>query len=210
MNFFKNRKILVGVIAILVIGFIAIGYTKNNGYEEIKEDEILATNETDNKKENDDEKIKTIVIHIAGEVKTPGVVKVPEGSRIEDVVKSSGGLTEKADITNVNLAYIVTDGIKIRIPSIDDELEKEQYILNGAGDGVIVSENKNNLDQVININKATQIEFETLPGIGPSLASKIIEYRNKNGNFKSISDIKKVEGIGDSKYNNIKEYIKVK
>ena len=75
-----------------------------------------------------------------------------------------------------------------------------------AGDNIIIEENKSKVEKV-NINIATQTEIETLPGIGPSTALKIINYRNEHGKFKNIEDIKNVSGIGDSKFENIKEYI---
>ena len=136
------------------------------------------------------------------------------GSRIEDAIESAGGLTENADITKVNLAYVVEDGTKIKIPSASEEdIGDEDIIDSKSGDNIIIEENavpSNNSPQTININKATEKEFETLPGIGPSLASKIIEYRNQNGKFESIEDIKNVNGIGDNKYEKIKDLITVK
>ena len=152
-----------------------------------------------------------MAVHVTGEVKNPGVVKVKEGSRIEDIIEAAGGLTENADITNVNLAYIVEDGMKIRIPSSNEENDSEDYITEDSGKGVILSEESNNSSSsIVNINTANEAELEQLPGIGPSISSKIVEYRNKNGKFKNIEDIKNVTGIGDSKFEKIKEYIKVK
>ena len=167
----------------------------------------MITNENNT---NDD----IVIIHITGSVKNPGIVKLKEGSRIEDAIESAGGLTENADITKVNLAYVVEDGTKIKIPSASEEdIGDEDIIDSKSGDNIIIEENtvpSNNSTQTININKATEKEFETLPGIGPSLASKIIEYRNQNGKFESIEDIKNVNGIGDNKYEKIKDLITVK
>ena len=167
----------------------------------------MITNENNT---NDD----IVIIHITGSVKNPGIVKLKEGSRIEDAIESAGGLTENADITKVNLAYVVEDGTKIKIPSASEEdIGDEDIIDSKSGDNIIIKENavpSNNSTQTININKATEKEFETLPGIGPSLASKIIEYRNQNGKFESIEDIKNVNGIGDNKYEKIKDLITVK
>ena len=158
-----------------------------------------------------------MAIHVTGEVKNPGVVKVKQGSRIEDIIEAAGGLTENADITNVNLAFEVEDGMKIRIPSNDEGNENEgniieHYITQDSGKGVIVSEDKSseNLSLVININTANETELEQLPGIGASIAGRIIDYRNKNGKFKAIEDIKNVTGIGETKFEKIKDFIKVK
>lgn len=212
-NLTKKQKIIVIAIAgIVVIGIMYFIYNKNQAKEDINiENEILVNNVITNENNTNDD---IVIIHITGSVKNPGIVKLKEGSRIEDAIESAGGLTENADITKVNLAYVVEDGTKIKIPSASEEdIGDEDIIDSKSGDNIIIEENAvplNNSTQTININKATEKEFETLPGIGPSLASKIIEYRNQNGKFESIEDIKNVNGIGDNKYEKIKDLITVK
>lgn len=212
-NLTKKQKIIVIAIAgIVAIGIMYFIYNKNQVKEDINiENEILVNNVITNENNTNDD---IVVIHITGSVKNPGIVKLKEGSRIEDAIEAAGGLTENADITKVNLAYVVEDGTKIKIPSASEEdIGDEDIIDSKSGDNIIIEENtisSNNSTQTININKATEKEFETLPGIGPSLASKIIEYRNQNGKFGSIEDIKNVNGIGDSKYEKIKDLITVK
>ena len=212
-NLTKKQKIIVIAIAgIVVIGIMYFIYNKNQVKEDINiENEILVNNVITNENNTNDD---IVIIHITGSVKNPGIVKLIEGSRIEDAIESAGGLTENADITKVNLAYVVEDGTKIKIPSASEEdIGDEDIIDSKSGDNIIIEENavpSNNSTQTININKATEKEFETLPGIGPSLASKIIEYRNQNGKFESIEDIKNVNGIGDNKYEKIKDLITVK
>ena len=212
-NLTKKQKIIVIAIAgIVVIGIMYFIYNKNQVKEDINiENEILVNNVITNENNTNDD---IVIIHITGRVKNPGIVKLKEGSRIEDAIESAGGLTENADITKVNLAYVVEDGTKIKIPSASEEdIGDEDIIDSKSGDNIIIEEKAvptNNSTQTININKATEKEFETLPGIGPSLASKIIEYRNQNGKFESIEDIKNVNGIGDNKYEKIKDLITVK
>ena len=212
-NLTKKQKIIVIAIAgIVVIGIMYFIYNKNQVKEDINiENEILVNNVSTNENNTNDD---MVIIHITGSVKNPGIVKLKEESRIEDAIEAAGGLTENADITKVNLAYVVEDGTKIKIPSASEEdIGDEDIIDSKSGDNIIIEENtisSNNSTQTININKATEKEFETLPGIGPSLASKIIEYRNQNGKFGSIEDIKNVNGIGDSKYEKIKDLITVK
>ena len=212
-NLTKKQKIIVIAIAgIVAIGIMYFIYNKNQVKEDINiENEILVNNVITNENNTNDD---IVIIHITGSVKNPGIVKLKEGSRIEDAIEAAGGLTENADITKVNLAYVVEDGTKIKIPSASEEdIGDEDIIDSKSGDNIIIEENtisSNNSTQTININKATEKEFETLPGIGPSLASKIIEYRNQNGKFGSIEDIKNVNGIGDSKYEKIKDLITVK
>lgn len=134
-----------------------------------------------------------------------GVVTLFAGSRISDAISACGGTTELADISKVNLAYELKDGQKIYIPSIFDS-ENITYIQNDAGNNILISDTSNE-NFLVNINTATQSELESLPGIGSSTAIKIIDYRTKNGLFKNIEDIMNVSGIGQSKFNNIKDYI---
>ena len=156
------------------------------------------------------------------------VVLLNSGSRIVDAIEAAGGVTDKANITKVNLVYILQDGMKINIPNQNDLKNNEnfEYITMSSGDdkndaninnsasntsSEKSSSNKESAFKisVVNINTATQTELETLPGIGPSLALKIINYRKENGKFSSIEDIKNVSGIGDAKFENIKNYIRV-
>ena len=120
-----------------------------------------------------------------------------------DAIEKAGGVTEKADLSKVNLAYKLSDGQKIKIPNIDENEVKENSSINNF------SEFQNEISNKVNINTASQTELETLTGIGPSLASKIIEYRKKNGDFKKIEEIQNVNGIGAEKYDGIKEEIDV-
>lgn len=219
-NLTKKQKTIILVIAIIVaIGMIYFIYNKNQISEDVNlENDILVSNNI-SKEENYTEE-DYVIIHITGSVKNPGIVKLKEGSRIEDAIEAAGGLTENADISKVNLAYVVEDGTKIKIPSSQEEdIGDEEIIDSGSGENIIVEEksdfsnkdNQTNKDnKLININKATETDLQTLPGIGPSLAGKIVEYRSQNGKFGSIEDIKNVNGIGDSKYQNIKDLITVK
>lgn len=175
--------------------------------------------------EDNKETVNKIHIYITGEVNNPGVVILNEGSRIIDAINSAGGTTAKANITKINLVYILEDGMKVNIPGESDlkNNEKFEYVIVGSGEvdneektngsvsneGSSNSSKRDNKKSVVNINTASQTELETLPGIGPSLALKIIEYRKQNGKFASIDDIKNVNGIGDNKFEKIKDYIKV-
>lgn len=211
----KTQKIIiaVGIICILiVIGIFLYKRTQDTDYstlmlepeEEVKENNI----------EQEQEKIENkIKVHVAGYVEEEGMVELAEGARIADALEAAGGATLEADLSRVNLAYVLQDGQKIYIPSIlevEEEEEEEEYITEGSG-GVILEEGEeeknNEAEGKVNINTATQTELETLNGIGPSIASKIIEYRKQNGNFQSIEEIQNVSGIGDSKYESIKDDI---
>lgn len=206
----KNLVIVIGVAILVVIYWISNIFTTTQDITE--QEDMLKIVENTNEKVVSNEESDIIVVHIIGGVKQPGIVKLEENSRIEDAIEAAGGLTEDSDISDVNLAYVLEDGIKIRIPTIDDEKDEENsYITENSGNGVIMEDDsESNSDSIVNINKATQTELETLPGIGPSLASRIIEYRESNGKFSKKEDIKNVSGIGDSKYAKMEEFISVK
>lgn len=195
-----KQKIAILVIAILVITII--GYyvfsKANFNTEELK---VEYNNEiTDGINENNINKEETdndIMIHITGEIKKEGIIKIKEGARLIDVIEAAGGLTEKAYTKEVNFAYVVEDGQKIYIPSVEDKenIEELEYIQEENGENIIVnsdSKRKSEDKIMININKATQTELEELQGIGPSTALKIIEYREENGKFNDIEEIKNV------------------
>ena len=197
------------------------------------EENNLETTEANTNQKNEQiykntESSEKIYVYITGEVNSPGVVLLNNGSRIVDAIEAAGGVTDKANITKVNLVYILQDGMKINIPNQNDLKNNEnfEYITMSSGDekndaninnsasntsSEKSSSNKESAFKisVVNINTATQTELETLPGIGPSLALKIINYRKENGKFSSIEDIKNVSGIGDAKFENIKNYIRV-
>ena len=141
-----------------------------------------------------------IYVDIAGEILNPGVYVLEEGSRVNDLIILAGGVTKEANLSNVNLAYTLSDGIKITIPNKKDTNTKN----------ILQSSMVNNIvNDVININQAGIEELVTLSGIGESIAQDIINYRSKNGSFKKKEDIKNVSGIGESKYSKIKDKITV-
>lgn len=203
-NLNNKQKIILTIITIIIIFIIGIFLiTKDKSVENEYQQYIIDENEDVKEKDIEKEKIK---IHVIGEVQNIGVIELDEGARISDIIEAAGGSTENADLSKVNLAYEVEDGQKVYIPSINDE-RVEQYVTNGSGEGIIEEETKKGL---VNINTATQTELETLPGIGPSTALKIITYREENGKFKKVEDIQNVPGIGGMKFENIKGAITVK
>lgn len=198
----SKRMIIVSAIIILIIFLIIIKiidlYYEKNSDKDIKLSSFI-TEEKNITEEND--KIK---VYITGEVLNEGVIELDEGSRIADAIDKAGGKTENANIKNVNLAYELEDGQKIYIPNIN---EQEAEIIDDSSEGIVEEERKT---IIININKADSLELQKLNGIGESLATSIVKYREENGYFKDIEDLKNVPGIGESKYESIKEYIKVK
>lgn len=221
INFKENKTIIVIISIIIIIFLCMFFYTRinmENEYNEISNYDILQ-NETNI--EIEQEETTKIIIHVTGAVKNEGIVQIEEGGRIADAVDAANGFSEDADISQINLAYQLEDGQKIYIPSINDEkidgaekvLQKE-YVTDEAGDDVILEDEISNVkskkNEKININTADQSELIEIPGVGEATAQKIIEYRETNGKFKNIEDIKNVNGIGNSKFENMKEKICVK
>lgn len=224
----NKKQILIFISIILFMILVIIIYffrVYNSNYESIDSENILENSIENNLITNNiiSDSINDtdyIIVHITGAINNPGIVKLAFESRISDAINSAGGFTSDADINSINLAYKLDDGQKIYIPFINDNTTSNIYfeencISSDAGKNIILedssySKNDSKKSDLININSATQTELETIPGIGPSTALKIIEYRNENGKFYTIEDIKNVNGIGDSKFENIKNYITIK
>lgn len=164
-------------------------------------EEKLLQQETKDNNANDE----YIYIHICGEVKNPDVYKVKENSRLIEVITLAGGLTKDAAGDFVNQASLVTDGQRIYIPS------KEE--VKGGSSGFELSEitlTPTESAGKININTATKEELMTLSGIGEAKADSIIAYRQENGEFRTIEEIKNISGIKDAVFQRISEKITVK
>lgn len=142
--------------------------------------------------------VSNLVVDISGCVKTPGVYEIPDGTRLHEVIKMAGGLSKDADIDAINQAELVTDGQKILIPA---KIEGENE---GASDpaGGSMSDNGK-----ININQADSMMLQEIPGVGPATADKIMQYRETNGRFQSIEDLKNVSGIGEKTFEKMKDKI---
>lgn len=156
----------------------------------------------DIKKDNNhfDENKNMITIYISGEVNNPGVVNIESDKRLSDAIDKLGGLTQSADLNNINLAMKIEDAKHYIVPKIGEEIKIDESINN---------ENQNNskYNDKVDINHATIEELEKLTGIGQATANKIINYREEYGDFKSIEELKNVNGIGDKKYEQIKDEI---
>ena len=235
-NLSKKQKIILGVIAVFIVCALSYyAYTKDENTfvstEELQVENQLEEQEENKSKDRAEDKEFSdtmIMVHVSGAVNREGLIELKAKSRIADAIDKADGLREDACIDEINLAYQLEDGMKIHIPTkleVQENQENTQnqvdvkssndktseYVSTSSGTNVENSkENQGtdkNVEAKININTATQTELETLPGIGPSTALKIINYRTENGKFKNIEEIKEVSGIGDSKYNNIKDLI---
>lgn len=196
----EHKEILkkAGIVVLVIVLGLVVSMIKNGGQEEANAQAEEATVSTE-------ETAAMIYVDVGGEVKDPSVVELPDGSRVTDAITAAGGLTEQADLTDINRAAFVSDGEKIYIPSQVSELEDDGLSV-GEGDGGGTAKSS---DGRININTADSTQLQELTGVGPATAEKIIDYRKQNGRFQSIEDIKNVSGIGDKTYEKLKDHIKV-
>jgi competence protein ComEA len=130
-------------------------------------------------------------VHIVGAVSHPGVYGVDAGSRLYEVVASAGGFTKKADQTSVNLARQVTDGEQIRVSARGE------------------NESSSSPQTLLSLNGSSVATLETLPGVGPKLAARIVDWRKANAGFKTVADLRKVGGIGDKLFAQLKDLVSI-
>ncbi len=142
----------------------------------------------------EEEKGYLIKVHMCGAVNAPGVVEVPEGSRVLDGVNAAGGFAPEAAVDHLNLAEYINDGERIYVPYSGEE---------EAGAGDPMSEGK------VNLNTATKEELMTLPGIGEARAEAILAFRKRKGRFSSIEEIMEISGIAESAFEKMKDLITV-
>ena len=155
-----------------------------------------------------------ISVYICGEVNNPGIYEAPKGVLLNEIIEDAGGLTEAASVNNINFVYRIECNMSIYIPSADEIARGFTGNDIIRPDGVFVwGETKNGTEDpgengnlMVNINTASEDELKTLPGIGDVTAKSIVDYRKSNP-FKSIEDIKNVSGIGDSKFERIRDCI---
>jgi len=139
-----------------------------------------------------------VVVDVAGKVKKPGVYKLPSGSRAIDAITAAGGARAGIDLSDINLAHVLTDGEQIVVGA-------PKTLSNSRSRGA----KKTIVSGPVNINTATLAQLDTLPGVGPAIAARIISYREKNGPFKTIEDLRKVPGMGESKFAQVQNLIKI-
>ncbi len=188
----NRERYLLGVIIILV-GALLFSLNKPEEKEEQSSSIFI---------EENTESIK-VAVHIGGAVRNPGLYYLDPSSRVADAIQCAGGPTADADLDAINLASKVTDGLKIIVPSRVNSGNELIAADSGQPSGTSESGGK------ININTASAEELEELNGIGKVLAERIVSFRETNGPFKSIEEIKKVSGIGEKKFEAIRDLIVV-
>lgn len=214
-----RKQIIIGIISCIIIISLIIITIINMPKEESKEEIVIKKT-----KKKETTVVEELKVDIKGQVINPGIYSLKDGSRVIDVIAAAGGLTEYADTSVINLSKKIQDEMVIIVYSGEEvidfhktkEIEKqveekciqkdEESLKN---DACITNTNNSNLTGKISINTATLEELMTLTGIGEAKAKDIISYRESNGPFKTIEDLKNVSGIGDSVFAKIKENITV-
>ncbi|GAB6938968.1 ComEA family DNA-binding protein [Isoptericola variabilis] len=140
----------------------------------------------------------TVVVHVVGEVREPGLVTVPAGARVADALAAAGGTTRRADAAGLNLARAVVDGEQIRVPRPGETVPAPGAVPDGADGSATGGAPGTSPGGAVSLNSATAADLEVLPGIGPALAGRIVAWREENGPFTSVDELDEVSGIGPS------------
>lgn len=198
-----KQKLLGSVFILLVlIGFLVVGIIINKPKSHKIEEEDIFVDSTSSQTSQKTES-KMVTVYVQGEVKKPGVYSLKLGSIVNDLVKAAGGFTDNANSDNkLNLAKKLKDEDYIFV-----ERKLEVLSENSNSKAVVVSKKETNK---VNINSATAEELDKVPGIGPTTAQKIVDYREKNGQFSSIEELKKLGGIGDATINKFRDNIDIR
>ena len=209
MKIIKENKIIgLGVIFILfIISIFIYRYNKNKVFKDEYMKEIFVVEESDkeDKLVNIDVKekeiiVKQIVVEIKGEVNKPDVYIMNEGSIIRDLINEADGVTKEANLNSINRAKKLQNNQLIIIPNIND---KESMVINNE----YIEGGEEEEDELISINNASKERLMDIQGIGEVKAESIIKYREKNGGFKSIEELKNISGIGEKTFEKLKDTI---
>lgn len=151
----------------------------------------------------------SVTVHVVGAVHRPGVYTLVEGSRVRDALAAAGGCVGDAMLEAVNLARILVDGEQVRIPTAEEVAEGARAAAAEGAPAAGAPGQPGAAGGKVNLNTASVTQLDTLPGVGPSTAQKIVDDRTANGPFKRIEDLLRVSGIGAKKFESLKDYVSV-
>lgn len=181
----RHLSIVAAVLAALAVG--AAGWYATRGADPVESPAVVAVEPPEG---------GTIVVHVSGWVAVPGLVEISEGARVADAIAAAGGARPGAALEGMNLAAPVHDGEQVVVPGPAEEAT--------AGiDSAVASDGR------IRLNSATAAELDELPGVGPVLAERIVEHRDRNGPFATVEDLLDVPGIGERKLASLRDLVVV-
>ncbi len=184
------------ILVVIVLSIAGYMYVKDANAAGNKSVKVAKRIETPKEKEKTT--AQEACVYVCGAVARPGVYKLKEESRVVDAVNACGGFAADADLNNINLAKLVTDGERIWVPRVGEQ--------NAGGTGSSVNDGPTT-PEMININTANADDLDSLPGIGKTLAENIMNYRDEHGLFQSTDQLLEVDGIGPKKFDDIKDKI---
>ncbi len=206
---YKKYIIIASVIFLTALSLLYILNNNNHEYEfttsEIVEDKGLEEDKSaDTTLITENNIVEKLPVYICGQVNSPDVYYLDEGTIIKEAISKAGGFTEEADKEVWNLAMEIQKGEKIYVPKVGEQIDKKGISYDNRVGG---NEPSNKNHQLININSANNQELTVLPGIGPAIAQNIIDYRETNGDFKTLQDVTNVSRIGQATLEKIKDHI---
>jgi competence protein ComEA len=165
----------------------------------------------------------TVVVHVAGRVHRPGIVELPAGARVAEAIEAAGGATDEADTTRVNLARVLVDGEQVLVLAPDEDpppgtgappvaaAPPVGGAAPGAGAGAEAGAGAGagSPAAVVDLNTATLADLETLPGIGPVLGQRILDWRTANGRFSSVDELREISGLGEKRIADLQDKVRV-
>ena len=219
-RFQKDHKKLIKIAAVVLTVIVALVFFVVKGEIQKKQEQLQLSEQIKSEQQGKNEYAKEfeekskdgkmgkggLVVDISGQVKKPGVYKMNSGDRINDLIEIAGGLTEDANVDNINRASKVEDGSKVYIPK-NGEGSVAQSSSKGPSAGTGSSNSSS--DVKVNINTSDEDGLKQIPGVGPSMAKKIVDYRNSNGRFNSVEDLKNISGIGSKTFAKMQDYVVV-
>lgn len=200
-RFDRREWAAIGVLVFLLVCGATLAYVRARPASAEPLAPVMATPETSEASGVSVVPPGTIVVHVVGRVRKPGVYEFPDGARVNDAIEKAGGFAPKADRAGINLARPLVDGEQIVVARSGT---RPASAPGGSAPGGADAQG-----QKVNINTATSEQFETLPGIGPALAQRILTYREQHGSFRSVADLQKVSGIGPKKFEAIQPLVTV-
>lgn len=211
----KYKKVLViagsALAALLLYFFTMHDTTKQSSIQTIEPITSLAAIEPTELEIIEHTALQALMIDVKGAVRYPGVYTLEEGMRIVDAIEAAGGYTERANPTLINHAQKLQDEMVLYIPKVGEQLSEElDALIAGISTSSSTGGGGVNKSGKINLNKASETELTQLPGVGPSKANAITQHRTEHGNFQTIEDLKKVTGIGEKTFEQLKDLIDVK